>query len=637
MPIKEVQQTVKQHAVPQNIMQVEFKVIGSLTMRQFFYLIVAAILAVGAFKSGLPGFVRVPLAFGIALGGLAIAFLPVEDRGLDQWIANFFNAIYMPTQRTWRKQVLPPSYFLYQNAALLKSELLAVAPTASRRKLEQYLEHETGEKKIDPLDIQEDAYIQKVRASFATLPAVQVELEAPTTYTESSTYTKTFTPYQGIQPDVEVGTSPQIVKEGAGPTDITPPAQMPTEVTEPKVYTETGIPTSSTSPSIPNTPTIPTLTNIIQTPAPTTTTLEKAPAPSSSLMGGEIPLPKITTEEVQQRTPEGISKRPEIKTKPLRTAQRIEIKIPTHKGRGAAPVTESITPDRLTGRRFTNLSRTEGEIILPIRGERILKTIEEVVKEDINEKANELMKLVEQIKREPTMKTTQDPKEIPVTPVNKVVEDTMASLRTDNDKLAKQIEELKQNVQETKTAEERETITNRIENLQKDKEDADSQIASLQQKVAEMEEKLKEVQTEQPRVVVQKVIEKVNVPYIPAGYTQGTPKQQTPTTGIQPQKATFAPSAPITNIPNIINGVVKEANQKLIEGAIVIIKDARGDTVRALKTNKLGEFAITTPVPNGNYIIEISKEQNGTPLTFDRISLTVKGEVLPAVEFIGKL
>ncbi|KKU57584.1 MAG: hypothetical protein UX79_C0008G0018, partial [candidate division WWE3 bacterium GW2011_GWB1_47_11] len=35
MPIKDELKINKQHAVPQNIMDVEFRIIGDLTMRQF--------------------------------------------------------------------------------------------------------------------------------------------------------------------------------------------------------------------------------------------------------------------------------------------------------------------------------------------------------------------------------------------------------------------------------------------------------------------------------------------------------------------------------------------------------------------------------------------------------------------------
>ena len=51
MPINDIQTTNRQHAVPQNIMDVEFKIIGDLTMRQFIYLLVFGAMAYGTFTS----------------------------------------------------------------------------------------------------------------------------------------------------------------------------------------------------------------------------------------------------------------------------------------------------------------------------------------------------------------------------------------------------------------------------------------------------------------------------------------------------------------------------------------------------------------------------------------------------------
>ena len=101
MPIKDMPLSNKQHAVPQNIMDVEFKLIGDLTMRQFAYLFVFGAIAWGAFLF-LQGIFKWPAVIVSTLLGLGLAFVPVEDRGLDQWIINFFKAVYSPTQKVWR-------------------------------------------------------------------------------------------------------------------------------------------------------------------------------------------------------------------------------------------------------------------------------------------------------------------------------------------------------------------------------------------------------------------------------------------------------------------------------------------------------------------------------------------------------
>lgn len=94
-------------------------------------------------------------------------------------------------------------------------------------------------------------------------------------------------------------------------------------------------------------------------------------------------------------------------------------------------------------------------------------------------------------------------------------------------------------------------------------------------------------------------------------------------------KAVGIPPVVEKRIPNIISGIVKDREGKLLENAVVIIKDQDGDPVRALKTNGLGQFAISTPLENGKYTVEISgKERN-----FDIMEITTDGSILSPIEF----
>jgi hypothetical protein len=63
---------------------------------------------------------------------------------------------------------------------------------------------------------------------------------------------------------------------------------------------------------------------------------------------------------------------------------------------------------------------------------------------------------------------------------------------------------------------------------------------------------------------------------------------------------------------------------KLVEGAIIEIKDNIGYPVRALKSNKLGQFKIATPLEDGGYQLQIEKEG----LNFDIIGIELTGEAL---------
>ncbi len=75
----------------------------------------------------------------------------------------------------------------------------------------------------------------------------------------------------------------------------------------------------------------------------------------------------------------------------------------------------------------------------------------------------------------------------------------------------------------------------------------------------------------------------------------------------------------LTSTPNIITGVVIDQNKNPLEGAIVIINNANQVPVRALKTNRLGQFLGATPLPSGIY--EVTAEKDGMEFTPVNITL----------------
>jgi len=107
------------------------------------------------------------------------------------------------------------------------------------------------------------------------------------------------------------------------------------------------------------------------------------------------------------------------------------------------------------------------------------------------------------------------------------------------------------------------------------------------------------------------------------------PEPKAPTAKIIKPQAAIGRMAPsLTSAPNVINGIVKDANGLLLSNAIIVVKDGKGEPVRALKTNKIGQFAISTPLPNGTYTMEL--EAPGR--SFDIIQVDVKGKVMPPIE-----
>jgi hypothetical protein len=86
------------------------------------------------------------------------------------------------------------------------------------------------------------------------------------------------------------------------------------------------------------------------------------------------------------------------------------------------------------------------------------------------------------------------------------------------------------------------------------------------------------------------------------------------------------------NRSNIIVGQVLDPEGKIIEGAILEIKDAEGRPVRALKSNKLGHFMIATPLLDGRYQIITEKEG----FIFDPIYFDAVDKIIPPIAIWSK-
>ena len=143
---------MEQHPIPQQISSYEFRLVGDMTLKQFFQVSAGVVVALFLYGSGLPAYLKWPLiVFFVSLGG-AIAFIPIEERPLQVWILAFFKAVYSPTQFLWQKkpvrlEILEPGHYVNKRA---------VEPTImfqDKTKLNEYLGSLPAVK--NPLDEQE--------------------------------------------------------------------------------------------------------------------------------------------------------------------------------------------------------------------------------------------------------------------------------------------------------------------------------------------------------------------------------------------------------------------------------------------------------------------------------------------------
>lgn len=151
---------MEQHPIPQNVTAYQFRLVGDMTLKQFLELAGGLLLAFLSTRfTIIPVFVRWPLAGVFAFGGVALAFLPVEERPLDIWLINFVKSIYSPTQFLWKKHAKVPDFF---NFVPNKNQppLTRVLPK-SPKQLSSFL-HTMQEPSLNPIDQKEFATLKQI-------------------------------------------------------------------------------------------------------------------------------------------------------------------------------------------------------------------------------------------------------------------------------------------------------------------------------------------------------------------------------------------------------------------------------------------------------------------------------------------
>ncbi len=129
---------MEQHPIPRQITTFEFKLIGFLTIKQFIYLVFFIPLGLLTYFIFPIPFLNILLSILIALFGVALAFLPINDRPLDVWIKNLYKRLTSPTQYFYNKQN-PPIYFL-RNLSFEINPYQSLIHIRSQQLLNKYLE-----------------------------------------------------------------------------------------------------------------------------------------------------------------------------------------------------------------------------------------------------------------------------------------------------------------------------------------------------------------------------------------------------------------------------------------------------------------------------------------------------------------
>jgi len=115
---------MKQHAIPQNILDIEFKLFSKFTIKEFVY--IASGIGFGSiflftFANGnMPGIIAIPIFLISSLIGVFFGVVKINDQKADVYFKNFIVAITSPTLRVWRSKF----YDQKVEASVLKTDVL---------------------------------------------------------------------------------------------------------------------------------------------------------------------------------------------------------------------------------------------------------------------------------------------------------------------------------------------------------------------------------------------------------------------------------------------------------------------------------------------------------------------------------
>lgn len=256
---------MENHPIPQDVTGFKFRLIGSVTVKQFLYILGAGALCGVFFIMPIPFILKWPAILFIAAIGAGLAFVPIEGRPMDVMLMNFLKALPAENRYLFRKQgaeALLHDYFTLQPAQK------APTPTATQKDNRKELLLNQLVRKNMPykMDPEEREQLQNISSMFdeastpvtgmvglentdTTIQEATASVTAPAIVQEDSPTTPE--PPTSEQPIPEPVTATQVAPAPPPPAEPTPPQPgIPAVPVAPEKQVATGFP------QIPDTPNI---------------------------------------------------------------------------------------------------------------------------------------------------------------------------------------------------------------------------------------------------------------------------------------------------------------------------------------------------------------------------------------------
>lgn len=624
------------HTIPQNVTSYEDKIVGIFVGRQFIYLAVGGLTAFIILSTG--GGAALPIRFimAIAVMGLAaaLALVKVNDRGFDVWLWGYLKAVLGPTEWAWQKEIRPMSTLVAPDqtapatTAAVKKPTGAQAVSFNLQRKDAYKSYVSGSSNL--LDRDERQFLDNLNFSepmpvgSKIVPTVQ---KAPPPM---------LTPDNPL-PVAEMSPKPVIVPETPA---VKPLAALAASSDAPAFsYTLQGQPSVSIQPQRTNRSLSRQLLSGAALPVPVHGELRLNLDPAyqqelTNLIGFAPANPGAAAISVEPSTPMTSIPNSAQTPEPIMMASSDDLSAPLP---GPTQPNDASMDNKLqaamdfhqsaNGQRQSLNIQSSGPITPPAPVPTEPEPVQPASQpgpeaDDVDTIAQQAAKDIEQqlATSEPSPERTSTTLDSHYQAELGRVQQRGLDASTEAQKAQADLDALQQQSQLQPGQVSQTDLEQQKSLVAKLQEEERRSAAFARELLDKMEQAIAAGQNSPAAPVTE-----ASWPSIPAPVTAPPPP---------PAPAQAAPVIPppanlpiLTSQANVINGFVFDATNQFVDGAVVVIKDESGEAKRALKTNKLGQFLVTTPLANGHYTVEV--DLKGAPLGTMTVELI--GSVVPPV------
>lgn len=172
----------EEHPIPQQISSYQFRLVGDMTIKQFFQVAAGALISLLIYSSNLASYIKWPLILISFLTGIAFAFFPLQDRPLSKWVSLFIKAIYSPTLYVWNKSGQKKNYFTPepQEQTPLKPQVSRAGITPLKTSVQAAIQEELKpyEEPIQKkLNLSEENFLTQINKQFSVVETVKPQIQ----------------------------------------------------------------------------------------------------------------------------------------------------------------------------------------------------------------------------------------------------------------------------------------------------------------------------------------------------------------------------------------------------------------------------------------------------------------------------